>query len=170
MGGEPNRVRWRGVRPTDPEEPFTVKQGTAANLKVEAAIAAAQTIAVTQATAANLKATVCETFISQGIVREFLVNPVANDVVVDTGQLSAGRYDFTQSLCCTVDHSYFQLQHRDAPNTGHVYSFYFALAAYHTLVFSLNNWNMAADERIRIVIATNLTGHVMPAIWWTRRT
>lgn len=54
--GEKNILKWFGIRPTDPEEDIPVKQGTAANLKVEAAIAAGQSITVVQGTAASLKA------------------------------------------------------------------------------------------------------------------
>lgn len=58
MAGEPDQRKWFGVRPTDPEEAIPVKQGVAANLKVQATIAAAQVIGIFSGAYAGVKATV----------------------------------------------------------------------------------------------------------------
>jgi len=58
MAKEPNQARWFGVRPTDPEEPFTVKQGTYANLKATIIGDDAAALQVKQNTPSHLKSEV----------------------------------------------------------------------------------------------------------------
>lgn len=65
MAGEPNQVKWRGIRPTDPPEtiPVTLPAGSTievvqdipADLKATVTQAAGNTIKATQDVAANLK-------------------------------------------------------------------------------------------------------------------
>ncbi len=81
MAGESNQAKWFGVRPTDPEEPFTIIQGTAANLKAQIEIAADQSVAVTSAAYPNLKATVVGTDAAPIKVKQNVAANLKSEVV-----------------------------------------------------------------------------------------
>lgn len=192
MAGEPNQAKWFGVRPTDPEEPFTVIQGTAANLKVEAAIAAAQTITVTQATPANLKATVVgddslplkvkqdtaanlktttvRSYVGQDSVTDLVVDPGAGGKIVDTGQLFVGRYDVTFTVSASAGPIFFRLGHINAINTLYLSVSSFFATTHSPVIFTILNWNMLTNERFGIHMIDAIVGSVTGSIWWTRRT
>lgn len=258
MAGEPNQIKWRGVRPTDPEEDIPVKQDTPANLKATVDVAAGQEIEVTQETAADLKATVniaanqtvevtqgtptnlvaqvighdtypikikqnipanlkatvnvaagqeievtqgtpadlkatvigddatpikvkqdtaanlkvtiCDSYESQDSKIAAMDNPTNNAILIDTGPLAAGRYDFSFLLSCTVNHKFFYLEHRNTVNNATLHRYSFVVGDYKPLTFPISNWNIAANERFRAKIINDVIGQVDVCLWWTRRT
>lgn len=170
MAGEGNQVKWVGIRPTDPEEAIPVKQGTAANLKAEVEIAANQSVEVVQDTLADLNATIADSYAEQGSGGDQFTDPTSGSILIDTGELVAGRYDFHGILTCNVAHEFYIFRHRNQANSATLHDWYFYVQAFIPMVFTISNWNVATDERMRMEIYANLTGKVITSLWWTRRT
>ena len=99
-------------------------------------------------------------------------NPAANQTLNDTGQLTAGIYDFlfyaASNVSGTCD---FLIQHRDAPNTGNVKT----QRVWGPTAYPGNDeWRiygrrMAQNERMRVRITTAQVGVVHTGLLWVRR-
>lgn len=156
MAKEPNQMKWRGVRPTDPEEPFTVISGTAANLKVEAAIATDQKIIVENS------------HIAQGSESSSHTDPLDETELEATGQLTAGIYDVTITVACDVNHYWINIGHRDAGRTTYYGVWRISTLAYSPFAMYINNWEISANDRFVLVLEGDMTGHIAVSINWVR--
>lgn len=157
MAGEANQMNWRGIRPTNPEEDIPVKQATAANLKSEIVPASGAVFAVHNTNDDNGVQYVAEN------------NPAGGAILVDTGQLLAGVYDFQVSMASTVNHFYYSFEHRNAANNGTLGAWYMCIIAYNSIWLPVYNLSIATDERLRVRLINSLTGSQGTTISWARR-
>ena len=144
---EKNQVLWRGIRPTNPEEDIPVKQSDSS----------------------LLKATVNDSWLAQGWVTEGIsTTPAANEILADTGSLSAGNYDFNVHYSTTVD-TFFEIQHRNAANTATLGYRHCRLIINNSYDAFLPNFKIASNERLRIIQGSAETDYVVADIYYTRR-
>ena len=146
MGGEPNQGMWRGIRPTDPAENIPV------DIKVH-----------------TVDTPVIESLVSQNSVRIYIQSPVSSSIYGDSGQLTAGWYDFNVSLGCDVSHRDFVLQHRNAANDDNLHRWCFMLFGFMQHEIKIRNWYLATNERMRIEQFFDITGRVEGCVWWNKR-
>lgn len=158
MAGEPNQTKWRGIRPTNPEENIPVKQGTAADLNA------------TVTPDGSAVFTVVETHLDQGSDSSTHSDPVANALLETTGQLVAGVYDFTFSYAIDVPHFYIKISHRNAADNDDLHRWFVCLTAFTFIQFYVNNWEIATNERMSVYMGgQNMTGAVAVTISWVKR-
>ena len=144
---EANQVLWRGIRPTNPEEDIPVKQSDSSLLKT----------------------TVNDSWLEQGWVTEGIsTTPAANEILADTGSLSAGNYDFNVHYSTTVD-TFFEIQHRNAANTATLGYRHCRLIINNSYDAFLPNFKIASNERLRIIQGCAETDYVVADIYYTRR-
>lgn len=96
-------------------------------------------------------------------------NPPNNLILADTTGLAAGWYDFIAIINGSANHWYFGLQHRDVTNTASIHTWRFALIADIPVIFHLNNWQLAANERLRTVIKNAGTGDFECSLTYIKR-
>lgn len=82
--------------------------------------------------------------------------PVANSIIVDTGALAAGEYDFDAALCAadtiTVGEGLI-LEHRNAANAATLHNLGLVGSA-SSLQLRLRRYTIAANERLRVISGT----------------
>ena len=113
--------------------------------------------------------TVKDSWLLQGNTACSLADPLDDAIVLDTGPLTEGYYDFMVSIGSNIDHNYWKTQHRNATNSADIGADRFVLKAYYQHTFHINNRYLAANERLRIEQRFDLTGRFYGSIWWTKR-
>jgi hypothetical protein len=97
-----------------------------------------------------------------------LTNPGDGATLVDSGVLPAGNYLLAVVGSTTGDAKY-DLQHRDAPNTGTVKSQRRVLQAnFNEDFLSPNKFAVGEGERVRCVASGAITGVIQLSIWLQR--
>jgi len=111
------------------------------------------------------------TWLAQGSAFGAVLNPATNALIVDTGGLSAGFYDFWIILTpeAAINLSYFIVAHRNAANTANLHYFYPEGPAGWTFQYKIKGWKVEAGERVRIVTVNTWAGQIYAHIWWVRR-
>ena len=94
-----------------------------------------------------------------------LTNPTANTIIVDTGALSAGRYLFAISGESDVAWVY-DIQHRNAANSANVSAQRRRPASGSEDFLFPNKITIAANERVRILLTTGVTGEIQACIFY----
>jgi len=97
-----------------------------------------------------------------------LTNPGINTLYADTGQLTAGIYDFDVIIVATAA-VLPSLQHRNAANTATLfYQVMYASALMYGSI-SIRSYKMATNERLRVFNTAALVGSVQASIFNVRR-
>jgi len=96
-------------------------------------------------------------------------DPADGAILVDTGQLSAGWYDFTIWMGSSAINGKIVLQHRNSLDTGNVKAHRFRIQANDTREFQLNNRGMEANERLRVISSPAFVGVVEVSIVYVHR-
>lgn len=96
-----------------------------------------------------------------------VVNPGLAAVLVDTGPLGQGARPVAADFACTVGGA-VELQHRNAANDANIHSQIIALngQGYVPMPPQLE-FDVAEDERIRIVTVSAIVGIVSVSLWTT---
>lgn len=89
-------------------------------------------------------------------------NPVTTDVMVDTGALGAGIYEFRVYIGATAA-AHFEVQHRNAANSASNKVLILYGAAGQTGCYPIT-LSLEANERVRVMMNDNLTGGAVCAI------
>jgi len=98
-----------------------------------------------------------------------ITNPIADQVLVDTGQLPQGTMSFMLVGSATVA-SVFEIQLRNAANTATLKSQILAVPASSTANIPETPVNppfaIATDERLRVIQVTGITGSVSVSLFY----
>lgn len=90
-------------------------------------------------------------------------NPTTSTVMADTGALAtAGIYEFLVYLSATAA-AHFEIQHRNAANDATTKALIIYAAAGQTGCYPVR-FDLAAGERVRVMMNDNLTGGAVAAI------
>lgn len=90
-------------------------------------------------------------------------NPVDTTVLVDSGVLKAGNY-LVQVVAGSSVAWVYDLQHRDAPNTGNVHTQRRRPAAGPEDCVFTAKFKITLNERVRVVLVGNITGEVQVSL------
>lgn len=94
---------------------------------------------------------VCQSWLDQGGgFHSYVLNPPNNFIMNDTGQLSAGYYDFMVVGVGDANHSFFSIEHRNAANTANVRNYPISVCAFMTSVVYILGHFVSGNERVRI--------------------
>lgn len=110
-----------------------------------------------------------DSWLAQGQVQVVSVSPVAGTLMADTGALVSGWYDFTIILAATGDHYYADIQHRNAANSSSIHWWRAIWGSYKNYPIPINNWYMAANERLRILVGSDSDDNLITNIHWVKR-
>lgn len=96
-------------------------------------------------------------------------NPVANDLIADTGQLNAGIYDVHFTIGSTVETHNVGYYHRNAADDASIGfgRIFFSAHGYRT--FHLYGVKVAQNERFTMMVIANITGVLQGSIYHVRR-
>jgi len=117
------------------------------------------------------QAVVVDSWLADFAVSGSAVNPGAGVVIADTGELPEGYYDLqilVSVLLATV-WADPRIQHRDAANAVSLFEQWVALPATSTLFCDLNNRQVSAGERIRVVATNAITNSIFATIIGVKR-
>jgi len=114
------------------------------------------------------------TFDNGDVYQEYGANPVAGEVINDTGQLTAGVYDvrawLSGATTVTTNTSRMELQHRNAGNTATISSWGIAFKDEsnnsENYEFAIN---ILENERLRVEFMTDITGSFFSTTMAKRR-
>jgi hypothetical protein len=96
------------------------------------------------------------------------VNPLANDVIVDTGALSVGDYLFEFFIDSTVA-TRLIIEHRNAANGATLKSKEIPVAADSLVQIVLGNeFSLVDNERVRAIMKSSITGTVQGSIIYAK--
>lgn len=104
-----------------------------------------------------------------GDISSYNNNPADGAVLVDTGQLVEGWYDFDVCLSCDVNHDRFSIEHRNAANTADTEVHLAMLCAHIPFHLPWKNQYYANNERLRVQLVNAVVGNVAASISWVRR-
>lgn len=108
-------------------------------------------------------------WLGQKTVRGAASNPVNDEIMCDTTGLVAGYYDFVVSLVGSSYHYYAFIEHRNAINTVNLYEFYSIWGEGFVNSIYINNWKVAANERLRVKVINDSNDVLLATIYWTIR-
>ncbi len=110
-----------------------------------------------------------DSWLAQGSV-DATVNGVEDGtVIVDTGQLTVGWYDFRIFL--TAENNCYRgyIEHRNAVNGANINRFVVSFAKGSGPVFPVLNWRIADNERIRVITLGVSADRYYGGIYWVKR-
>lgn len=96
---------------------------------------------------------------SQGVQ----TNPTTSDVMADTGQLPPGVYELVFMASTDAD-ARMQVEHRNAGNTGNTSDVSAFRVPANQTITGLLRFFVNKNERIRIMMTANLTGHAEASV------
>lgn len=110
-----------------------------------------------------------DSWLAQGSICGYLENPNTNTVIADSGQLTAGWYDFNIILAGNGDHFYCNIEHRNAANDTilHRWGGVWKANIHNSII--INNWKMETNERLRAVVKYDSADKLFATIHWVRR-
>lgn len=111
------------------------------------------------------------TWLRQYQIYGWVVDPVSNQVICDTGQLAAGYYDIFANVSANVAlvSDALSLESRNAANTAVIHYVQIMSGGANTFRFQFFGIKMELNERWRVRAGTNITGHVSGSIFAVRR-
>lgn len=112
---------------------------------------------------------IISSFVDQGVASAYADDPANNTVIVDTGVLNVGWYDFYVSVCGEGVHYYGILQHRNANNNGNIWSWYLCWNGNNMNILPVLNHYITQGERMRIVNIGAAAVRLMGNIDWKHR-
>lgn len=97
-------------------------------------------------------------------------DPNATTLLADTGQLAEGIYDFTILINSgQVSARHFELEHRNATNDANLKQQELGVGQYFAVPINIYGYELATNQRLRVVVRTNFTGTVQASIIWAKR-